>query len=304
MKKPTPFPIYVFIICSLAGLGGLLLNSSQIFSEPLREEALAVLSHTAQQLPQAIITEPDGALMRLIPSGEFTFGITGSDLQALQKSYEIHPMYDGAVNSEVRAASTLLAETKAFYMDVYEVTNAQYEKFLKATGHRQPRYWKELLWNQSQQPVVGIGWNDAAAYGKWAGKQLPNEVEWEKAARGTDKRLWPWGNDFGAGLCNSAENELGKTAAVGTYKGISPYGLFDMAGNVWEMCEGEWRSPKRSGPVMRGGCFNNDLAMVRTTVRWSPANELVEDGIQWLGFRCALDADKVRIGVNARVADR
>ncbi len=76
--------------------------------------------------------------------------------------------------------------TSSFYMDKYEVTNAQYEKFMKATGSREPEYWQNDHFNRPNQPVIGVDWNDAMAYAEWAGKRLPTEVEWEYAARAAD----------------------------------------------------------------------------------------------------------------------
>jgi|TARA_B100000959_G_scaffold275353_1_gene328603 formylglycine-generating enzyme required for sulfatase activity len=97
--------------------------------------------------------------------------------------------------------------TSSFYMDKYEVTNAQYEKFMKATGSREPEYWQNDHFNRPNQPVIGVDWNDAMAYAEWAGKRLPTEVEWEYAARGGLKNKdYPWGNEKPDGSqCNFAD---------------------------------------------------------------------------------------------------
>lgn len=252
-----------------------------------------------QTYPAALLAKSDSVAMRLVSAGPFISGSEAADLERLPAAKQ-----RAFFKTEAQPAARQRAGTGDFYIDIHEVTNAQYAKFLQATGHRQPAFWNDRLLRQPRYPVVGIGWEDARAYAAWAGKRLPTEWEWEKAARGTDGRRWPWGNQFGVGNCNSEEIGLGTIAAVGTYTGVSPYGLFDMAGNVWEMCEGQWSDGRRSGPVMRGGCFNNDRFGVRTSVRWSPRSEAqIQNGTSWLGFRCVMDAGKVQVGVNAEIVE-
>jgi len=146
----------------------------------------------------------------------------------------------------------------AFYMDIFETTNAEFEEFLKATGRPAPEQRRESWWgtiplSEPDHPAIGATWYDAAAYCAWRGKRLPTEAEWEKAARGTDGRQYPWGNqEPNAGRvyrANYAPLEGRKidgylfTAKVAAFhNGRSPYGIYNMAGNVWEYTA-DWFDP-------------------------------------------------------------
>ncbi|MDP3768234.1 MAG: formylglycine-generating enzyme family protein, partial [Dehalococcoidia bacterium] len=214
--------------------------------------------------------------MVLVPAGEFWMG--SKDYDREKPRHRVH--------------------LDAFSIDKYEVTNALYGRFIQATGRAAPSYWNDSKWNGSSQPVVGVTWHDADAYCKWAGKRLPSEAEWEKAARGTDGRKYPWGDQWDVSKAN-ADNELGKTAAVGSYPGgASPYGAQDMAGNVWEWVA-DWydkdyykQSPERNprGPdsgqyrVLRGGSWHDAPYYLRTADRSSSAPDFRNYD---LGFRCA-----------------
>ncbi|MBI1929795.1 SUMF1/EgtB/PvdO family nonheme iron enzyme, partial [Candidatus Poribacteria bacterium] len=151
----------------------------------------------------------------------------------------------------------------AFWIDRCEVTNAQYEKFMKATGHRAPKFWNDDKFNKPDHPVVCVSWGDAVAYAQWAGKRLPTEAEWEKAARGRlVGKLYPWGNSIShdnANIMGTGGRDRWKdTSPVGSFP-PNGYGLYDMAGNVQEWCA-DWydddyysRSPERNpkGPEER-----------------------------------------------------
>jgi formylglycine-generating enzyme required for sulfatase activity len=216
--------------------------------EPLRPE------------PPRVAKGDDGAEMVLVPAGEFLMGST--EYEDEKPPHRVH--------------------LDAYHVDRYEVTNALYRRFMDATGRQAPSYWNDSKWNGASQPVVGVSWHDAEAYCRWAGKRLPTEAEWEKAARGTDGRKYPWGDQWDSSKANSFESKLGKTVAVGSYPGgASPYGAHDMAGNVWEWVA-DWydkdyyrRSPERNpqGPdsghhrVLRGGSWVNIPVDLRTADR-------------------------------------
>jgi formylglycine-generating enzyme required for sulfatase activity len=230
-------------------------------------------------LPTKIIARKDNSPMILIPAGEFTYGISPSRREAVLKELK---------NAELEIFGDEFPEQikllPAYYIDQFEVTNQQYSRFLDETSHRKSRYWSSSLYNQAKQPVVGVGWADAEAYAKWAGKRLPTEEEWEKAARGTDGRIWPWGNDPSGEKYNGKSQGNYKPVAVGSFpSGASPYDLMDMAGNVYEMTTGKWRL----GAAMRGGSYLNSGAYARTMFRWATEEEI--NGAEYLGFRCVMD---------------
>ena len=144
-----------------------------------------------------------------------------------------------------------LAFLDSYWIDLFEVTNAKYQEFVRATGHRpaldetcqsdkcrEGNLWKETSFPPqiSQQPVTQVSWHDANAYCHWRGKRLPSEAEWEKAARGEDSRKFPWGNEPDPTRANvlGLKDKYRYTSSTGNYlKGKSPYGVMDMAGNVW-----------------------------------------------------------------------
>ncbi len=228
--------------------------------------------------------------MVLIPAGSFIMGT--DDIKREQRpSHKVH------INT--------------FYIDRYEVTNAQYYEFLdyitKTKDHskcrtdepvnksHKPLNWEKSYYNHPEYPVIRIDWYDACAYAAWVDKRLPTEAEWEKAARGTDERKWPWGDEWDVARCN-----IGDPKPVGSYEeGKSPYGCYDMAGSVAEWCA-DWadmdyyqKSPKRNpkGPekadkkIIRGGSrFGRVGGLLRTTSRKALSPNL---GNMSVGFRCA-----------------
>jgi formylglycine-generating enzyme required for sulfatase activity len=164
----------------------------------------------------------------------------------------------------------------SYYIYKTPVTVRQYRQFCEAQGKAMPSapYWG---WKEDH-PMVRVSWEEAKAYCAWAGVTLPTEAQWEKAARGTDGRKYPWGNDWDSSKCQCSKEKVadaGSTSAVGSYpEGTSPYGVLDMAGNVWEWCE-DWydkdyckTAPSNDPPgpssspegyrALRGGAWNDD----------------------------------------------
>jgi formylglycine-generating enzyme required for sulfatase activity len=187
---------------------------------------------------------------------------------------------------------------KPFYVDIYEVTCADYKKFIDATNYKQPRNWKtrDIPQGWEKKPVTAVSWDDANAYAKWAEKRLPTEAEWEFAARGTDGRIYPWGNDWKENMAN-ANGESKEMKDVGAFQGQSPFGAFDMVGNAWEWTSDDAKSYKDgksiltttpSQKVIRGGFYGSKKVIPTTTIRgfWGARDER-DYGDS--GFRCVKD---------------
>lgn len=174
-----------------------------------------------------------------------------------------------------------------YWIDQYPVTNEKYRAFIEADGYGNkaywspgglkwmteknvtvPEYWNDATWNEPDHPVVGVSYYEAEAYAKWAGKRLPTEQEWEKAARGEDGRRYPWGEEFDRNRCNSYDSGINHTTPVSQYSDwISPYGCYDMAGNVWEWCS-SWYNKTSAQRVLRGGFWGSKPVYLRTSNRY------------------------------------
>ena len=286
--------VFLRIGSLLVSMGGLAVTEVSVVTEvPFITEA-----PTVTETPR--MKGNDGMTLLYVPAGEFTMGSnTGLD--------DVKPVHK--------------VKLDAFWIDQTEVTNQLFSSFVSATGYQTDAEkagssygleWVETngadwqhptgpgsnVSSRDQHPVIHVSWNDAATYCSWAGRRLPTEAEWEKAARGTDGRMYPWGNESpNNGLLNY-NNNVGDTTEVGKYPdGKSIYGAYDMSGNVWEWVN-DWYSEtyyqsspssNPSGPnsgeyrVLRGGSWYY-TDNVRSAVRGE--NLPTDTGFD-LGFRCA-----------------
>ena len=179
--------------------------------------------------------------MARVPSGSFLMGTDEVDenQEALEVGFP-HPWYE-----DEHPLHRL--DLPAFYIDQYEVANAQYKKFIDETRRHPPQGWINRTYPEAQEnhPVVFVNWYEADAYCRWLGKRLPTEAEWEKAARGSQGQKYPWGNSLDPNLANIAGGAVmfASSSPVGQHEaGKSPYGAYDMIGNVWEWTD-SWYEP-------------------------------------------------------------
>ena len=253
--------------------------------------------HTDTPVPPTPIPAPaagdvfirpaDEMEMVYVPEGEFTMGSPDSEGDG-----DEHPQHTVSLG--------------AFWIDRYEVTNDQFRQCVEAGACVPPTTCDsgEPTYGEAEKrdhPVVCVNWHDAEAYCRWTGARLPTEAEWEKAARGTDGRRYPWGDEWDVGRCNTAEGGKGGTMPVGSHSptGDSPYGCADMAGNVWEWVadwyDGDYysRSPDSNPPgpnlgdyrVVRGGSWFSDQLRAHSAYRrrHNPGYSRIN-----YGFRCSV----------------
>jgi formylglycine-generating enzyme required for sulfatase activity len=270
----------------------LLINQSDLALNSMTPDFdLGTASITDHTIQQAMI---------LIPAGKFIMGNNGRGA------------VDGPGNPDETPSHQVFLE--AFYIDQFETTNAMYQRFVEATGHRAPRHWRGNQYpvGKADHPVIYVDWFDADTFCQWAGKRLPTEQEWEKAARGTDGRIFPWGNTFSTVNANSPQYWLAKgvdedslgmkgdTLPVGSLEGgKSPYGADDMSGNVYEWTA-SWYLPYpgnsawnmhygHKNKVLRGGswydCLSYGCGLSAPTYNRSRFTPKIRN--MSFGFRCA-----------------
>lgn len=221
-----------------------------------------------------------------IPAGEFLMGSRKKGF--FERSFGVSvpgkltntPIDNDASDSELPQHKLYLPN---YWIARVPVTNEQYKQFVEATSRPAPEYWQngQIPKGKEKHPVVYVRWYDAVAFCDWAKVRLPTEAEWEKAARGTDGQIYPWGNELpDKNRCNF-NWYVGDTTPVGNYpQGESFYGCFDMAGNVWEWTSTKWLSNYQDyaskvdntlggteGRVLRGGAWGNDQTKVRCAYR-------------------------------------
>jgi formylglycine-generating enzyme required for sulfatase activity len=233
----------------------------------MKEQVIELVANDDKSID---LTLQEGAVpegMVIIPAGEFTMGFDDE-------------------SPDERPARSIMVDT--FYIDKYEVTNAQYKEVV--TTHTFKKGDKDV-------PVAGVTWEQATDYARKIGKRLPTEAEWEKAARGEDGRTWPWGNDFVPRYTSHASGSSSRLRDVGSFdEGMSPYGCFDMAGNVREWTQSWYQAYPGNEEVkadygqvyrvLRGGSYLTGSFDVRTVRRHYERMDLSEIDF---GFRCAAD---------------
>ena len=258
----------------------------------------------------------DRSSMVFIPAGEFSMG---SDSEQIHSALNV---FDGipfdAFQAEQPQHPVVLND---YYIDQNEVTYRLFSRFIEATGRTPPKFWGDERFHQPDHPVLGVNWHDANAYCTWAGKRLPTEAEWEKAARGTQGFAYPWGNTWDPTHSNTAsywakesfpsiekwakwmqkaleDGDAGPLEVGKFSSGVSPYGLHDMAGNVSEWVA-DWYTPYNPQPTLvhnptgqdsgkmkvhRGGSWSVSSIFARSSYR---ARENPEKGSPYIGMRCA-----------------
>ncbi|MBZ0257261.1 SUMF1/EgtB/PvdO family nonheme iron enzyme [bacterium] len=233
----------------------------------------------ANKIPDAVLNKYPG--MIYIPAGQTIIGSENGD----RFEQPIHP-----------------EEIPAFYINKYEVTNQEYYEFVENQSHRPPLHWidGQIPIGKEKHPVSWISFEDAEAYCKWKGGRLPTEFEWERAARGNEMRVFPWGNKFDPELANTWESNREDTAAVGSYPfGASPFGVHDMSGNVFEWTSSFFKpypgskakleGAQKTHRILRGGSWNFESYYARCAHRMArPGGERSRS----FGFRMVRDAEQ------------
>jgi formylglycine-generating enzyme required for sulfatase activity len=249
----------------------------------------------------------DGAVYVYVPAGEFVMGSTDAQIE---DAFELCQQYNKDCNRDffTREAPQHTVTLAGFWIMQSEVTNAQYQQCVEEGVCSQP---KNEIWDKpenAQHPVTHVDWSQANAYARWAGGQLPSEAQWEKAARGDDGRIYPWGDDWQGDRLNfcdkncafawkddGADDGYAETAPVGRYPaGASPYGAYDMAGNVWEWTstlfqpypydaeDGREDATASGNRTLRGGSWDVQRGRVRAPVR---ADFAPDNSFNSVGFR-------------------
>lgn len=223
----------------------------------LREREQAEAAAARREAAEAFIADLEVVEgMTLVPAGTFVFG---------QDEKEVF--------------------LDSYYIDELPVTNREYMRFVRETGYRMPRYAADARLSAADQPVVGVGFSDAQQFAKWAGKELPTELQWEKAARGTDGRPYPWGNDppGSSDACFGLDPVTGAPQPVGrSLRNVSPFGVRDLCGNVWEWTTSKY-AKESEFRVVRGGSYNDPGPMLALDFRLEAHPK---DKCEAIGFRC------------------
>ncbi len=257
--------------------------------------ALCFAFHGKSDAADASHQVPEG--MVVVPGGKFIMGTSDEQRERLASEYKLNPdLFGMQTYREV--------DLPTFFIDRHEVTVGQYRAFVEETGHRPPLTWQLNSWyleeRREQWPVVGVDYDDAAAYAKWAGKRLSTEEEWEKAARGADGRLWPWGNEWAPDVIarepHQNQGAPGPWPVGLNHRDRSVYGALNMAGNVPEWVDGKLEPGFEYTAIVKGGGFLFDSPeqfICAAGVGHPRGNGSLATSIMfnnpYIGFRCAMD---------------
>ncbi|MGE0132639.1 MAG: SUMF1/EgtB/PvdO family nonheme iron enzyme [Blastocatellales bacterium] len=288
--------IIIVLTVAAAGVAWRLLNNQKGANRP----ADSPVSQAADQSTAQTITASPEALPSAAPGPEQP---AGPAIPAIPDGMVFVPGGDfkmGRDDGDEFESPAHAVNVKPFYIDQLEVTNEEYQRFVSATGHRAPTHWinGKIPDGQTKFPVVNVSWDDANAYARWANKRLPTEPEWELAARGTDGRVYPWGNVWRQNYANAGRGKEGDLVETGRYEsGASPFGALDMCGNAWEWTSSDFKDyPGRKVAsslagaglkVIRGGAYDVAAKRATTTYRGGISPDRIPDKT---GFRCVRDA--------------
>lgn len=239
------------------------------------------------QKSAVVVSEVDQKEIILIPAGEFIMGTDKTDPENTQQRIgTIKPLY---LDQQPQRRVNL----EGFYIDRYEVTNKEYKRFVEAAQYPDyPAHWVDGTYPEglADHPVTNVKWAQAMAYALWARKLLPTEEQWEKAARGTDGRIYPWGNEYAKGMANLEIDGARQTAPVGTYpKDVSPFGVNDMAGNVMEWTLDWYRA--YPGSTYQSQRFGRYFKVLRGT-GFQKAGHYFLEAYRYAFFRTEVDPDE------------
>ncbi len=224
------------------------------------------------------------------------FSQVETDWQALGSESAVQPaapMVEGMVfvpgGPFLLGEENVETELDGYYIDTFPVTNADFKAFMDATGYRPPRFWSEGRLNTPNAPVVGVSWYDADKYATWAGKQLPTSEQWEKAARGLEGRIYPWGDEVDDSFANFGhEDGVDQVSPVDQYEANqSVFGARDLCGNAWEWTR-DWDRIEIDMKIIRGGSWCDPASFLRCDTHLY-ANP--KDKYDNIGFRCVRPAD-------------
>lgn len=224
--------------------------------------------------PQSVRTDE----MIYVPAGTYVVGSSQAEIQ------QVSTKWNAKIDMFTDELSQKQVTIPGFYIDTYEVTNAQYYEFVKATRYPPPPYWSDGFYpaGTEDQPVTFVTWEDAAAYAQWAGKRLPTAEEWEIAARGRTGRLFPWGSSYAKQKVNLNYAESGIAPVGSSPEDVSEIGVYDLGGNVMEWTMTQY-SDKNDFFVVKGGSWVSEPFVARGANN-TPSH--VEYRLDHLGFRC------------------